>query len=230
MGAAKQPTKPHAISMTLPKNGFIASIDGGYNSNNDYLAKLLLLPVVKVEHNNLELIKQAKLAVFWGGEDIATSLYGEKPVHTQRLKPSFRDMFEQAAFELASANNVPMVGICRGAQLLCVLNGGSLWQDVDNHGYNHNVIMEDGYKLQVTSTHHQMMRPTKEMKILGVSAEVLSPQKGDETGYTTNRDPEAEIVFIPKTKTLCIQGHPEYTKVDSLFSQLTVKLIKEHLL
>jgi gamma-glutamyl-gamma-aminobutyrate hydrolase PuuD len=216
--------------MTLPKNGFIASIDGGYNSNNDYLAKLILLPVVKVEHNNLELIKQAKLAVFWGGEDIATSIYNERPKHTQRHKPSFRDMFEMESFGLAKDHKIPMVGICRGAQLLCVLNGGSLWQHVDNHGYNHNVLMHDNSLIHVTSTHHQMMRPTKDMKILGVSAQVLSPIKGNEIGLTSDSNPEAEIVFVPETKTLCIQGHPEYTKVDSEFSQLTVKLIKEYLL
>jgi gamma-glutamyl-gamma-aminobutyrate hydrolase PuuD len=216
--------------MELPKNGYIASIDGGFNSHNEYLAKLLQLPVVRIQHTNLEQLKQAKLAVFWGGEDIATSLYCEKPKHTERLQPSFRDLFEKNAFNIAKENKVPMVGICRGAQLLCVLNGGSLWQHVDNHGYSHYVRMNDGTNILVTSTHHQMMRPTKHMHILGVSAEVLSPTKGGELGFTSNTEPETEILFVPETKTLCIQGHPEYTKVDSPFSQLTVKLIKEYLL
>lgn len=210
---------------------YIASIGSVGNSDHKFIAKLFELPVVPIQpdERNIEDIEDAAFVVFWGGEDIATSLYDETPRWTDRMMPGVRDIFEMECFNFARAKEVPQLGICRGAQLLCALNGGKLWQHVHNHNVSHGVELFDGRRVTVTSTHHQMMRPTKEMKLIGWSMDVRSPRKGCELGETTTNEREAEIVFIPQSRALCIQGHPEYTPVDSAFSLLTRQLVKEYL-
>jgi putative glutamine amidotransferase len=65
-----------------------------------------------------------------GGEDVSPSLYGESP-HDKlgEVNPS-RDAFEVALVTEARARNLPILGICRGIQVMNVAFGGSLVQDV----------------------------------------------------------------------------------------------------
>jgi putative glutamine amidotransferase len=65
-----------------------------------------------------------------GGEDVSPSLYGESPHDTLgEVNPS-RDAFEVALVTEARARNLPILGICRGIQVMNVAFGGSLVQDV----------------------------------------------------------------------------------------------------
>ena len=181
---------------------------------------------------DLNRIPNYDFIIFWGGEDISTGFYKERSVYSNSNEfRSKRDFLEETAFNYAKTTGTPMLGICRGAQLLCALSGGRLWQHVENHGRSHLIkLKETNELLQVTSTHHQMMRPTADMKVLGVSATPLSPEKFNEAGMHFTEEDEAEIVFIPKTASLCIQGHPEYTEVNSPFSKLAKQLVIEKLL
>ena len=65
-----------------------------------------------------------------GGEDIDPSLYGEAP-HPQTQKPSpARDALELELTKRALADGRPILGICRGCQMLAVASGGKLVQHV----------------------------------------------------------------------------------------------------
>ena len=65
-----------------------------------------------------------------GGADISPSLYGEN-AHTKCGKPNAtRDLSEPFLLALALEQGKPVLGICRGCQLLNVALGGSLWQDI----------------------------------------------------------------------------------------------------
>lgn len=209
--------------MTLQSNS-IGSVLGS-RLENAFLSQLLDSEVESYKPD-----KSYKMIVFWGGEDIWTGYYGEEPHKTTAIYESPRDRLEK---EIFNANpHTPKLGICRGAQLLCALSGGKLWQHVDKHTNSHLIKLEkDNSFIPVTSTHHQMMRPTPQMRLLAASSYVRSPHKWNENKDPyLSVDPEAEIVFIPETKALCIQGHPEYTTVNSPFSKLTTQLVKEHLL
>lgn len=209
------------------KKPIISSILGS-SQENKYLANLLKRDVEEVNYSSKP-SERSSLLVFWGGEDISPSLYNEEPVFTDAPKlPSMRDMFEADLFNFAKKNGIPMLGICRGAQLLCVLGGGSLWQHVNNHTQTHPIICNQD-EIEATSTHHQMMIPTNNMKTLAFSKHVLSPHKYNEKGKQTPFTLEPEIVYDTHNKTMCIQGHPEYTKVTSPFSQLTALLIGYYL-
>ena len=63
-----------------------------------------------------------------GGDDISPDLYGGQLVATARLDPD-RDALERRLLLAALAAGKPVLGICRGAQMLNVALGGSLHQD-----------------------------------------------------------------------------------------------------
>lgn len=64
-----------------------------------------------------------------GGDDISAELYGGVPVLDVRLDP-LRDRLELAALKHALPRGMPILGICRGAQMLNVALGGTLNQDI----------------------------------------------------------------------------------------------------
>lgn len=69
--------------------------------------------------------------LFAGGEDVDPSFYEEKTryesVHVNRA----RDEFEFALLDRALARRLPILGICRGIQMVNVKFGGSLYQDLE---------------------------------------------------------------------------------------------------
>ena len=78
------------------------------------------------------LIKSSDLVVFTGGSDVDPALYAE-PKHKETRSKIDRDMREAAIFQVCVDSRIPMVGICRGAQLLTVLAGGKLVQHIGGH-------------------------------------------------------------------------------------------------
>lgn len=67
--------------------------------------------------------------VFTGGHDIDPKMYGEEPSPLGDYCPE-RDRLEEFVLMGALARNVPVLGICRGMQLLNVILGGTLYQDI----------------------------------------------------------------------------------------------------
>lgn len=68
--------------------------------------------------------------IFTGGDNIDSLWYGEKPLVEQCIETKLRNKFERALFFVARNNGIPILGICRGSQLINVLQGGSLYQDI----------------------------------------------------------------------------------------------------
>jgi putative glutamine amidotransferase len=67
-----------------------------------------------------------------GGTDIDPGRYGAAPVGSSGMEPD-RDELEAAAWAVAEARGVPVLGICRGLQAMNVFAGGRLRQHVDGH-------------------------------------------------------------------------------------------------
>lgn len=158
--------------------------------------------------------QEAELAVFTGGSDVSPDLYGE-PNFASHNYPE-RDEVEKRKFIYLKELDVPLVGICRGGQFLNVMNGGSMYQHVEEHAIHgtHPIMdVESGETIEVTSTHHQMMRPNlnTEYDLIGYAT------LGGEKNYwfnnqvVTNKDGiDFEVLYYPESKSLCFQPHPEY--------------------
>lgn len=72
--------------------------------------------------------------IIGGGDDISPDLYGGELVESARLDPA-RDDMERQIVKDALAAGVPVMGICRGSQMINVALGGSLDQDAyGTHG------------------------------------------------------------------------------------------------
>jgi len=87
----------------------------------------VLLPPDAPEHA-AEVVTRLDALVIAGGEDVSPALYGE-PAHPETgATAAERDAWESALLRAALAAGLPVLGICRGMQLLNVVCGGSLVQ------------------------------------------------------------------------------------------------------
>jgi gamma-glutamyl-gamma-aminobutyrate hydrolase PuuD len=209
--------------MVNKQTTFCSIYDGDYGGSMAHL--LQNEGMINVNPENL---LEVDIIVFNGGEDIATSIYNENPIYTHQKMPSIRDKLEIDIFN--SVRDAPKlkVGICRGAQLLNCLNGGSLWQDVNNHEHDHDMtVLEMGVIMKCTSTHHQMMIPGKDAIILAIANE--STLKRCEYAEIRGKiKDDIEIVYYPNTHSLCIQGHPEYVP-NTAFASYCIGLMVQYL-
>ena len=67
-----------------------------------------------------------------GGADVDPELYGERQSRMAHPAKRRRDLFEISIARLAVEHDVPLLAICRGAQILNVALGGNLVQDIPN--------------------------------------------------------------------------------------------------
>ncbi|MBO1757173.1 gamma-glutamyl-gamma-aminobutyrate hydrolase family protein [Dermacoccus nishinomiyaensis] len=65
-----------------------------------------------------------------GGSDVDPLLYGQPAKQECQTTSPIRDAYEIEALRLARENRLPVLGICRGMQLINVALGGSLFQDL----------------------------------------------------------------------------------------------------
>lgn len=156
--------------------------------------------------------------VLSGGADVDPATYGDVLRDERWRGDPLRDAFEIALYRAARAADKPILGVCRGAQLINVAEGGTLWQDLvslregslvhrDQDAYDqlgHDLELDadtrlsplfDGEPLRVNSVHHQGVRD------LAPGARVLAQAP----------DGVIEAFDIPDASwTLAVQWHPEW--------------------
>lgn len=165
-------------------------------------------------------VEQAQIVVWCGGADVSPRLY-KSDFHPKTHTDPASD--ERDLFYWKKAHNTGrlLVGICRGGQFLNVLSGGVMYQHVNNHaiGGTHACLYRHNPKdlahirtYQVTSTHHQMMKPSKDGELWGyINRSTFRDMSGETDAPADPKDgPDNEIVFYKKTNALCFQPHPEY--------------------
>lgn len=173
------------------------------------------------DHVLTDNLDEADIVIFTGGEDVTPSLYGCEKHHTTWSNLD-RDLKEKEIFEKIRPDQF-CIGICRGSQLLCCLNGGLLIQDVTNHAirHTHEIYKANGRGVyEITSTHHQMQYPfnlnEEDYKVLYYADFRSGYYAGDKIPRTIPCEPE--IVLYQKEgkpKCLAIQGHPEMMRLES---------------
>jgi putative glutamine amidotransferase len=176
--------------------------------------------------------------VVWGGGDISPSLYGKgRSSHGGGgLQPSQRDAIEWAMMQRAKELGCPIIGVCRGGQMLTALEGGHLIQHVNGHGgWGHEVSVQSGEQFRVNSIHHQMMVPPKNgvFQMIAVSAVNQSDvyMDVDENGadIKVEMEIEPEFIYYPERKGFAIQWHPEGMPQNSTANRFIKEFLREHL-
>lgn len=121
--------------------------------------------------------------LFTGGVDINPMIYNEEMILETKKYSFERDEFELKLLEKIRDINKPILGICRGMQLINSVYGGSLYQDLKTAGFNlnhnnpqnikdgtHSIAIEKdsilfdifGEKEIVNSYHHQAVKDVAE--------------------------------------------------------------------
>jgi putative glutamine amidotransferase len=193
--------------------------------------------VLDYRKNNFDEIKNCSSLLLTGGVDIFPEFYNdwEDGRERDKYKPE-RDGFEFKLLDFALANNLPVLGICRGMQLInCKLNG-SLINDiktvrnlnhdkVDNIDICHEVnvfadtmleaIIKEN-KGEINSAHHQAIdRPGEGLKVSAKSTDgIIEAVEWAETGN--------------KAFMIAVQWHPErMSNPESPFSKNILLKFKE---
>jgi len=206
-------------------------------SQQDDLIKDML---IDMGHEYVAKSKDADFVVFPGGEDVDPEYYGQQEHPNTSTHPN-RDVIEKSIYEYAQSNGMKCVGICRGAQFLNVMNGGTLWQDVDGHVGDHHIYITDSKFnyfafTRVTSTHHQMINTVGEGgNITAIAYESTWKEgvgdEGEIQGVVPDHDTstyaDIEVVIYPDTGTLCYQPHPEFSDKGSDNRNFFEALLKE---
>ena len=179
----------------------------------------------KMGHTGTRDPQDADAVCFTGGVDINPKHYGQ----FRHATTAFNDGRDDSDMELLCVlrDEQLKIGICRGAQLLNIWHGGSLWQNVNGHqaGPHELVCSLTGNRHLVTSTHHQMMRPGEDGTLIGYATEadwkqagalIREPDKHAELWWrqdSSKNDPDyldAEVIWYAGSRALCFQPHPEF--------------------
>ena len=126
-----------------------------------------------------EFVSELDGLVLQGGADVAPETYGQTPIDPRWGGDPVRDRYELALLHAVLLQGKPVVGVCRGCQLLNVAFGGTLYQDIQTQrpeaqrhvnldlydDYEHEISLKHGSSLSelyphtprmaVTSIHHQ---------------------------------------------------------------------------
>ena len=105
--------------------------------NHDYLRAIrhfggmpLVIPAEAGEEEQAFLLRQCDGLLLTGGDDIDPKLYGEETINDTVVPAPERDVGEPRLLQLALSRDLPILGICRGLQILNVFLGGTLYQDL----------------------------------------------------------------------------------------------------
>jgi putative glutamine amidotransferase len=152
--------------------------------------------------------------VITGGKDVDPSAYGQEP-HPETDEPRReRDAWEFALLDAALRRRLPVLGICRGAQVINVALGGTLHQHLpDMVGHTNHQLGNAVFGTSVVHT----VPGTRLATLIGAStdAQCYHHQAIDKLGeglVVSARDDEGvvEAVEIPSDNfVLAVQWHPE---------------------
>ncbi len=130
-----------------------------------YRAALTLagLDSIAFTPDSSEVLDSVSGIVLTGGTDVDPSFYDETPGPQTELPDRERDDYESAVLREAIARDIPVLAICRGMQLMNVVCGGTLIQDIPNHRKTvHEVELSSPFtsiygtdSMTVNSRHHQ---------------------------------------------------------------------------
>ncbi|MBQ0122632.1 MAG: gamma-glutamyl-gamma-aminobutyrate hydrolase family protein [Bacteroidales bacterium] len=158
----------------------------------------LVIPVTSDDAQIEAVVNAVDGLIMTGGEDFdPLKWYGEEPLRALGEVVPERDEFDVKLVRAAVAKGIPVLGICRGEQLLAVAFGGSLWQDIPSQvgesfvkhrqgsttsSYGtHSISIDKGSFLEkvtgsakatVNSFHHQAVKDVpKGLKVIARSAD-----------------------------------------------------------
>lgn len=201
------------LPTTLVPHGYTAGVTeaGG---------RAVLIPPDDLDADVLDALDGLILA---GGADIEPARYGAEPTENLLLRPE-RDAAEILLLRGALERDMPVLGICRGMQLLAVAAGGSLHQHLPD------LLGHDGHRPMPGEYGRHEARFTEGSRIAGLMGDerlihcyhhqgVADPGTLTVTGRAEDGVPEA-VEDPDRRFVLGVQWHPELTRDARIFGAL----------
>lgn len=185
----------------------------------------VMLPLTDLAEDAALILERFDGLLFTGGHDVQPRLYGEEMLPICGDTCPRRDDMEQRLLLGALEKDLPVLGICRGLQLMNAVLGGTLYQDIvtqfpsdTNHRMaapygraEHTVrILPDtplgilGESIGVNSCHHQGIRVLSDR----MEAMAVAPDGLVEAAWVKDQ-----------TFAWAVQWHPEFFSADDAPSQ-----------
>ncbi|CAO3416705.1 gamma-glutamyl-gamma-aminobutyrate hydrolase family protein [Azospirillum doebereinerae] len=208
------------IGKARPVVGITASVHG---SRIAWWANRLALrragaSAVRITARDPYPIDRLDALVVGGGDDIDATLYGESVNPQIRIDPE-RDHLEMRALDCAAKLGLPVLGICRGSQMINVHRGGSLHMDI------HAIYEEAPHMRTVLPRKRIRIEPDSRLySILGIAecrVNALHHQSVDRLGdglRVVARERAGIVQGIEASAEpflIGVQWHPEYLLTDS---------------
>jgi len=90
----------------------------------------IMLPLIGDRHDVAHLLTKVDAVLFTGGQDVGPFMYGEDESEQLGETSLERDTLETILLQEALERDMPILGICRGIQLMNAALGGTLYQDI----------------------------------------------------------------------------------------------------
>ncbi|WP_220140314.1 gamma-glutamyl-gamma-aminobutyrate hydrolase family protein [Kitasatospora acidiphila] len=178
------------------------------------------------------LLNRLDALVVSGGPDVDPARYGSEPHPRTGAPQSLRDSWELALLRGAIDNDLPVLAVCRGMQVLNVAFGGTLLQHLPDRvgDETHQIALGEFYRRTVT-----VQSGSKLGAILGERPEVLCyhHQAVDRIGtglrpVAWSEDGTVEGLELPDARfALGVQWHPEADPTDGRLFRALVNTLEE---
>lgn len=201
----------------------------------------LLIPILEDAATLRRLYEQCDALLLSGGDDLHPRHYKAKtssPARRSRRASSQRDQQELQLLKWALEDDKPVFGICRGMQLINVVLGGSLYQDIGalDNKHNHQASIQ---KQDINHLAHQLtiLDSSRLAVILGtasINANGLHHQAIYELGEGLMASAHAEdgvieAIELPGKKfVIGVQSHPEAleAEIEPIWRKLFVAFVE----
>jgi putative glutamine amidotransferase len=186
-------------------------------------AQVYLAPQAQPGTDPAEIVRGFDGLLVIGGEDLAADVSGAAPEDIGEGASAERDRWEIALIKAALADDIPVLGICRGMQLLNVAFGGSLHGDIAGRSPQHPPVPAD--RDQALSFRHRVtFEPgslaSRAYDTTAKEVNSLHHQAVDRlgSGLTVSgraADGTIEAIELPEARwCLGVQWHPELLPAD----------------
>ena len=238
---SKKPIIGISSSVIVDDSGNFAGYKRAY-VNKDYVDAVvraggvpLIIPFTTDKEVIISQVQVIDALILSGGHDVSPYNYGQEP--NPKLGETFpqRDQFDFQLIQYAMEENKPILGICRGIQIINTYFGGSLYQDLSD--FENKVIMHNQAKNPQLPTHtvtiernSKLFEIFKEEKLLTNSFHHQAVKEVGKGLAVTARTSDGIIEAIEHRDypfLIAIQWHPEMlhksvAKMNLIFSALIV--------
>lgn len=144
-----------------------------------------------------------------GGFDVSPACYGEEPLDGCGSTDEKRDALEFALLDAFVQKQKPILGICRGCQMINVYFGGTLWQDIPSQtGYVHPYDSIHDVRVAPGSIYEQLFGPIFTVNSLHHQA-VKDLGRDLVADAWAENGPFVEAYHHRTLPIVCTQWHPE---------------------